>query len=136
MRSQCDGVRGIRQKKVSEDQTQMTSAFSNHVSNATGLNWKYWAFSRLMKPVFETYVNAVAGAASQGEMDRSINRWLEDECSLDQMRQSAVTSLKSICTQTNILSDPRRLPHEALELARKSAAMDISLKVEKFTTQN
>jgi hypothetical protein len=52
------------------------------------------------------------------------------------MRQSAVTSLKSICTQTNILSDPRRLPHEALEIARKSAAMDISLKVEKFTTQN
>ena len=126
----------LRQKKVSEDQTQMISAFSNHVSNATGLNWKYWAFSRLMKPVFETYANAVAGAASQGEMDRSINRWLEDECSLDQLRQSAVTSLKSICTQTNVLSDPRRLPHEALELARKSAAMNISLKVEKYTTPN
>ena len=116
----------LRQKKVSEDQTEMTLAFNNHVSNATGLNWKYWAFSRLMKPVFETYTNAVAGSASLGEMERSIIRWLEDKCSSVQMRQSAVTCLKTICTQTNILSDPRRLPHEVLELSRQPPELESS----------
>ena len=107
----------LRQKKVSEDQINMNLAFANHVSNGTAINWKYWAFSRLMKPVFETYIDAVAGSASQGELERSVNRWLEDKCSSVQMRQSAVTCLKGISTQTDILSSPRQMPFEVLKLA-------------------
>ena len=110
----------LRQKKASEDRSKINMAFNHHVASGTSINWKYYAFSRLMKPLLDTYVDSVAGSASGAELDHSINRWLEDKCSLIHMRQIAVTSLKNISIKTNILREPRRMPHDVLELSRQS----------------
>lgn len=110
----------IRQRKSQEDFEKLSSFFNAHVIRGTAINWKYWAFSRIMKPLFESYSQAIAGNASYNEIDRSIGRWLEDKCSLMQMRQSTVTSLKNICVQTNILRDPQGMPVNALDLAKKA----------------
>ena len=109
----------LRQKKAQEDNDKINSAFANHVETGTSINWKYWAFSRLMRPHLDSYVESVSGNASMNEMDRTVKRWLEDKCSVIQIRQSVVTSLKNISTHTNILRDPRGMPQEALELARR-----------------
>lgn len=109
----------LRQRKSQEDVDKLSAFFNAHVTRATAINWKYWAFSRIMKPMFESYTDSIAGTASFNEVDRCIGRWLEDKCSLLQMRQSTVTSLKNICVGTNILRDPQRMPVEALELAKR-----------------
>jgi hypothetical protein len=108
----------LRQHKVTEDSIRLDAMFDDHVCEGTDVNWKYWAFSRLMRPLFDTFVEAVAGTAQYAEMERATNHWLEDKCSLMQIRQSALTSLKMVSVTTNILSEPHRMPQEVIELAR------------------
>ena len=109
----------MREKKAAEDNEKLQLYFKGRVCRGTEINWKYWAFSRLMKPLFEHYSEAVSGSVSLTEVERNIHRWLEDKCSSTQLRQLAVTSLKAISSSTTILNEPRRMPVDALELARK-----------------
>ena len=109
----------IRQKKIAEDKQILQSFLSKHIAHSTGINWKYWAFSVLMKPHFDSYAESVSGTATSKEMEHKIHRWLEDKCSQLQLRQSTVTSLKAISVQTDIIDEPRKFPQDALENAQK-----------------
>ena len=72
-----------------------------------------------MKPLFNTYVEAVSGSVSLHEVERASSHWSENKCQLVQMRQWASTSLKNISVQTNILEEPHRMPSDAITLAQR-----------------
>lgn len=112
----------LRQKKIDEDKQNLKGLLAKHISATTGVNWKYWAYSVLMQPHFESYSEAVSGCATSQEMERSIHRWLEDKLGLMQLRQNTVSSLKTISVKTNIISDPRKLPQDSLDNAQLNAA--------------
>ena len=108
----------LRQKKIEEDKQMLDTYLKKHIAHSTGINWKYWAFSVLMRPHFDSFSEAVSGTATSKELEKTVHRWLEDKCSHLQLRQQSVTALKTISVRTNILSDPRKLPQEAVENAQ------------------
>ena len=93
--------------------------FDEHVSSGTQINWKYWAFSRLMKPLFDSYVESVSNSVSLQEVERASSHWSEDKCQLVQIRQYAMNALKHISVQTRILEDPQSMPAEVIAIAQQ-----------------
>ena len=109
----------LRQKRSEEDARKLLRMFDEHVSNGTQINWKYWAFSRLMKPLFDSYVESVSNSVSFQEVERASSHWSEDKCQLVQIRQYAMNALKHISVQTRILEDPQSMPMEVIALAQQ-----------------
>ncbi|KAK0079479.1 hypothetical protein PV325_001208 [Microctonus aethiopoides] len=64
-----------------------------------------------MKEMFDEYV---LSTASVEDLCRSTILWVEQHCSLVDLRPAVLNSLRYLCTATEILSDPGRLPEEAL----------------------
>ncbi len=112
----------LKEKAVAEDNAALRSMFADHVRCSTAINWKYWVFSRLMKPLFETYSENVAGASTVHEMQRATSHWFEDKFSQTEIRQSAIAALRNVSVSTNILTAPERMPQEALDHASLAEA--------------
>lgn len=58
--------------------------------------------------------NTSVSTASIEDLYRSTILWVEQHCSLVDLRPAVLNSLRYLCTATDILSDPGRLPEEAL----------------------
>ena len=99
-----------------ETRAQMKEMFDSHVRNCTLQNWKYWIFSRLMKPLLESF-NASVNTGSVEDMTRSSMSWLDQHCSLIQLRPSAMQSLKALAITTDIIDNPKKIAMEAVSAA-------------------
>merc|ERR1712083_31029 len=93
--------------------SQLQTLFNNHVVTCTMMNWKYWVFSRMMQPLLETYDRTVS-SASMEDLSRTSGSWLDQHASLVQLRPLVLRSLKELSVNTEILSEPHRMPQEAL----------------------
>ena len=109
----------LRQKKSEEDVIKLGQMFNENVREGTEMNWKYWAFTRLMKPLFDTYIEAVSNCASMDEVERSAKHWVEHKCELTQTRQYTMNALKKISVQTNILEEPHLMVSNVKYLAEE-----------------
>ena len=110
----------LRQKRAEQDSQDLEKLFHEHVRNGTQVNWKYWAFSRIMRPLFDSFAEAVSGSVSLNEVERASTHWSEHKCQLIQIRQHTLNSLKNISIQTNILEEPHRMPSDAITLAQQT----------------
>ncbi|KAJ9596439.1 hypothetical protein L9F63_012523 [Diploptera punctata] len=98
--------------------SKMKEMFDEYVRIRTLENWKFWIFSILLEPLLESY-NASVSTSSLEDLYRSTLLWVEQHCSLVDLRPAVLNSLRYLCTTTDILSDPSRLPEEARQAVMK-----------------
>ncbi|NWI95275.1 MLXIP protein, partial [Pitta sordida] len=96
----------------------MRRMFDEYVKSRTLQNWKFWIFSILIKPLFESF-NGMVSTTSFKDLNNTALAWLEQHCSLPVLRPMVLNALRHLSTTTSILSDPSRLPEEATEAVIK-----------------
>ncbi|KAM7374769.1 hypothetical protein PAMP_007409 [Pampus punctatissimus] len=90
----------------------MRQKFREYVRAQTLQNWKFWIFSIIIEPLFESY-NGMVSTASMEDLCRSTLSWLDQHCSLPSLRPMVLSSLRLLSTTTAILTDPSLLPEQA-----------------------
>ncbi|XP_037543521.1 carbohydrate-responsive element-binding protein-like isoform X2 [Nematolebias whitei] len=107
----------------------MRQKFREYVRAQTLRNWKFWIFSIIIEPLFESY-NGMVSTASVEDLCRSTLSWLDQHCALPALRPMVLSSLRLLSTTTAILTDPSLLPEQATLAVMHGdppAAMDHSL---------
>nr|KAF6282509.1 MLX interacting protein [Myotis myotis] len=92
----------------------MTDMFDEYVKSRTLQNWKFWIFSIIIKPLFESFKGMVS-TSSLEELHRTALSWLDQRCSLPKLRPMVLSTLRHLSTTTSILTDPSQLPEQAAE---------------------
>ncbi|XP_035113795.2 MLX-interacting protein isoform X3 [Callithrix jacchus] len=92
----------------------MRDMFDEYVKNRTLQNWKFWIFSIIIKPLFESFKGMVS-TSSLEELHRTALSWLDQHCSLPILRPMVLNTLRQLSTSTSILTDPAQLPEQASE---------------------
>ncbi|XP_047236787.1 MLX-interacting protein isoform X2 [Girardinichthys multiradiatus] len=105
---------GVPMRKNRSD--LMQDNFNEYVKSRTLQNWKFWIFSVIIKPLFESF-NGMVSTTSREELCHTTLQWLDNHCSLPVLRPMVLGTLRQLCTTTSILSDPSLLPAEAVEAA-------------------
>ncbi|XP_041656556.1 carbohydrate-responsive element-binding protein-like isoform X2 [Cheilinus undulatus] len=90
----------------------MRQKFREYVQAQTLQNWKFWIFSIIIEPLFESY-NGMVSTASVEDLCQSTLSWLDQHCSLPSLRPMVLSSLRLLSTTTAILTDPTLLPEQA-----------------------
>lgn len=112
--SNCQSMLPATGAPISRHRTnKMKEMFDEYVRTRTRENWKFWIFSILLEPLMISF-NTSVSTASIEDLYRSTILWVEQHCSLVDLRPAVLNSLRYLCTATDILSDPGRLPEEAL----------------------
>ncbi|MBN3280673.1 MLXIP protein, partial [Polyodon spathula] len=96
----------------------MREMFDDYVKNRTLQNWKFWIFSIIIKPLFESF-NGMVSTTSLDDMCNTTLSWLEEHCPLPVLRPMVLSTLRQLGTTTSILSDPSLLPEQATQAVRK-----------------
>ncbi|XP_054481151.1 carbohydrate-responsive element-binding protein-like isoform X2 [Anoplopoma fimbria] len=107
----------------------MRQKFKEYVQAQTLQDWKFWIFSIIIEPLFESY-NGMVSTASVEDLCRSTLSWLDQHCSLPALRPMVLSSLRILSTTTAILTDPSVLPEQAtlaVTQGNPAAALDHSL---------
>ncbi|XP_014652050.1 PREDICTED: carbohydrate-responsive element-binding protein isoform X3 [Ceratotherium simum simum] len=91
---------------------QMRDMFDDYVRTRTLHNWKFWVFSILIRPLFESFNGMVSTASLQSLRQTSL-AWLDQYCSLPALRPTVLNSLRQLSTSTSILTDPGCIPEQA-----------------------
>ncbi|KAM6052367.1 MLX-interacting protein isoform 3-T3 [Chlamydotis macqueenii] len=97
----------------------MKRMFDEYVRSRTLQNWKFWIFSIIIKPLFESFSGMVS-TTSFKDLDQTAMTWLDQHCSLPVLRPMVLNTLRHLSTTTSILSDPLRLPEQAAEAINKT----------------
>ncbi|KAM9858254.1 MLX-interacting protein [Aulostomus maculatus] len=97
----------------------MQEKFNEYVKNRTLQNWKFWIFSIIVKPLFESF-NGMVLTTSRAELCQSTLQWLDRHCSLPVLRPMVLSTLRQLSTTTSILTDPSLLPEEAIQAVTHS----------------
>ncbi|XP_052660790.1 carbohydrate-responsive element-binding protein isoform X2 [Harpia harpyja] len=91
---------------------QMRSMFNEYVRSSTLQNWKFWIFSIIIRPLFESF-NGMVSTASMESLTQTSLAWLDQHCSLPALRPTVLSSLRQLSISTSILSDPACIPEQA-----------------------
>ncbi|KAM5262276.1 carbohydrate-responsive element-binding protein isoform 1-T1 [Hipposideros larvatus] len=91
---------------------QMRDMFDDYVRTRTLHNWKFWVFSILIRPLFESF-NGMVSTASLECLRQTSLAWLDQYCSLPALRPTVLNSLRQLSTSTSILTDPGCIPEQA-----------------------
>ncbi|XP_052419123.1 MLX-interacting protein-like [Carassius gibelio] len=94
----------------------MREKYDDYVKNRTLQNWKFWIFSVIIQPLFESF-NGTVSTNNNTELCETTMQWLERYCTLPVLRPMVLRTLRQLCTSTSILTDPSLLPEEAKKAA-------------------
>ncbi|XP_074412881.1 carbohydrate-responsive element-binding protein isoform X13 [Zonotrichia albicollis] len=92
----------------------MRRMFDEYVRSSTLQNWKFWIFSVIIRPLFESF-NGMVSTASMESLTQTSLAWLDQHCSLPALRPTVLSSLRQLSISTSILSDPARVPEQAAQ---------------------
>ncbi|XP_062873752.1 MLX-interacting protein isoform X2 [Trichomycterus rosablanca] len=98
----------------------MKEKFDEYVKNRTLQNWKFWIFSIIIKPLFESF-NGNVSTTNTKELCETTMQWLDRDCTLPVLRPMVLRTLRQLSTSTSILTDPTLLPEEARKAALNTA---------------
>ncbi|XP_006029971.3 carbohydrate-responsive element-binding protein [Alligator sinensis] len=93
---------------------QMRSMFDEYVRSSTLQNWKFWIFSIIIRPLFESF-NGMVSTASMDSLTHTSLAWLDQYCSLPTLRPTVLSSLRELSISTSILTDPACIPEQATQ---------------------
>lgn len=95
--------------------------FQDYVRTRILSNWKFWIFSFLIRPLFDTFDENVVTTSSE-TFCQSVLTWLKQHCSLPALRPAALNALRELSTTTSILVNPSNMPHEATESVQRNSS--------------
>ncbi|XP_064889003.1 MLX-interacting protein isoform X2 [Columba livia] len=101
----------------------LRSMFDEYVRTRTLQNWKFWIFSIIIKPLFESF-NGMVSTSSFKDLNQTAMAWLDQHCSLPVLRPMVLNTLLDLSKTTSILSDPSLLPEQAAEAVNKMNTTD------------
>ncbi|XP_010211491.1 PREDICTED: carbohydrate-responsive element-binding protein [Tinamus guttatus] len=78
---------------------QMRSRFDEYVRSCTLQNWKFWIFSIIIRPLFESF-NGMVSTASMESLTQTSLAWLDQHCSLPALRPTVLSPLPALGTRT------------------------------------
>lgn len=91
---------------VSRQRTgRVKELYQQYVRQRTLDNWKFWIFGLIFEPLMTSF-NQTVSVASLDEMCRSCGLWVDQHCSLVELRPAVSNKLRQLSTTTDILSDP------------------------------
>lgn len=91
---------------VSRQRTgRVKELYQQYVRQRTLDNWKFWIFGLIFEPLMNSY-NQTVSVASLDEMCRTSQLWVDQHCSLVELRPAVSNKLRQLSTTTDILSDP------------------------------
>ncbi|XP_060115257.1 carbohydrate-responsive element-binding protein isoform X2 [Heteronotia binoei] len=93
---------------------QMRDMFDQYVRSCTLRNWKFWVFSIIMRPLFESF-NGMVSTSSMDSLSQTSLAWLDQYCSLPALRPTVLGSLRQLSVSTSILSNPAGIPEQATQ---------------------
>ncbi|XP_058450026.1 MLX-interacting protein isoform X2 [Malaya genurostris] len=97
---------------VSRQRTgRVKELYHQYVRQRTLDNWKFWIFGLIFEPLMNTF-NQTVSVASLDEMCRTSQLWVDQHCSLVELRPAVSNKLRQLSTTTDILSDPPTSLHE------------------------
>lgn len=103
--------------------SRMQEMFDEYVRMRTMENWKFWVFSLIFKSLLNSF-NSLVSSSSLDDLYRTTMLWVEQHCTLRDLRPVVLNSLTYLCTKTDILSDPDKLPEEALQIVTESKSQN------------
>lgn len=92
----------------------MKELFDEYVKSRTLQNWKFWIFSIIIKPLFDSF-NTMVTSTSLDDLCKSTLSWVDQHCSLPVLRPMVLSTLRHLSTTTSILSDPTLMPEQAIQ---------------------
>lgn len=120
--SNCQSLLPATGAPVSRHRTsKMKEMFDEYVRVRTQENWKFWILSLVCEPLLLSF-NAQVSTHSIDDLYRTTLQWVEHHCSLLDLRPVVLNALRHLCTSTDILADPSRLPAEARAASNKAAS--------------
>ncbi|XP_033628300.1 carbohydrate-responsive element-binding protein-like [Asterias rubens] len=96
----------------------MRDVFDDYVRERTKHNWKFWIFSIIIRPLFESYNTSVSTTNTE-ELCKTVISWLDQYCSLPALRPTVLSSLTVLIRTTSFLTDPAEVPRQAAEAVNK-----------------
>ncbi|XP_053130809.1 LOW QUALITY PROTEIN: carbohydrate-responsive element-binding protein [Hemicordylus capensis] len=93
---------------------QMREMFDGYVRSCTLQNWKFWVFSVLMRPLFESF-NEMVSTTSMESLSQTSLAWLDQYCSLPVLRPAILSSLRQLSVSTSILTNPADIPGQVTQ---------------------
>ncbi|KAF6035775.1 MLXIPL [Bugula neritina] len=102
---------------TSQNNEQMQQMLRAYIQERTTQNWKFYIFSKLATPLFDSF-NSVVSTAGTDELYRTTHAWLDHHCTLPALRTAVLNSLRTICKETSILSEPRDFRKKLKALCR------------------
>uniref|UniRef100_A0ACB8EDT8 Uncharacterized protein n=1 Tax=Sphaerodactylus townsendi TaxID=933632 RepID=A0ACB8EDT8_9SAUR len=93
---------------------QMRDMFDQYVRSCTLQNWKFWVFSIIMRPLFESF-NGMVSTSSMNSLSQTSFAWLDQYCSLPALRPTVLSSLRQLSVSTSILNNPAGVPEQATQ---------------------
>ncbi|XP_070205181.1 MLX-interacting protein-like isoform X2 [Littorina saxatilis] len=97
---------------------QMKEMFEEYVRSRTLQNWKFWIFSIIIRPLFDSYNNMVS-TTNVEELCRTTIAWLDQHCSLVSLRPTVLNALRHLSMTTSILTEPQRVREQATQAVTK-----------------
>ncbi|KAG8125387.1 hypothetical protein E2320_020582 [Naja naja] len=92
---------------------QASELYEEYVRQRTLEDWRFWIFSVIIKPLFESYTTTV-NTGNIKDFCQSVMNWLEQHCTLPILRPAISSSLLQLSKITSILTQPSHLPGQAL----------------------
>ncbi|XP_068126127.1 carbohydrate-responsive element-binding protein-like [Hyperolius riggenbachi] len=102
---------------------QMQQMFQAYVQSRTLQNWKFWIFSLLIHPLFNSF-NRMVSTTSMTDLRETSLEWLDQHCSLPALRPTVLSALCQLSTSTSILTDPSLIPEQAMQAVTRGEIGD------------
>uniref|UniRef100_A0A182P328 BHLH domain-containing protein n=1 Tax=Anopheles epiroticus TaxID=199890 RepID=A0A182P328_9DIPT len=108
---------------VSRQRTgRVKELYHHYVRQRTLENWKFWIFGLIFEPLLNSY-NQTVSVANMDEMYRTSQLWVDQHCSLVELRPAVSNQLRQLSTTTDVLSDPpSSLQEEVLKAISNSSS--------------
>ncbi|CAD6997146.1 ras guanine nucleotide exchange factor V [Ceratitis capitata] len=79
--------------------------YDQYVRHRTMQDWKFWILGLILEPLLSSYTASVSSASLE-ELRRTAFLWVDQHCSLIDLRPAVSNKLKYLSMKTDILSDP------------------------------
>ncbi|XP_039951716.1 carbohydrate-responsive element-binding protein isoform X2 [Bactrocera tryoni] len=79
--------------------------YDQYVRHRTMQDWKFWILGLILEPLLTSYTASVSSASLE-ELRRTAFLWVDQHCSLIDLRPAVSNKLKYLSMKTDILSDP------------------------------
>ena len=77
---------------MSQHKEHMEGMLSSYIVEQTSKNWKFYVFSKLMEPLFDSFYNTVS-TTTVDDLYRSTQAWLDQHGTLPSLRPGNYTYL-------------------------------------------